>query len=235
MQQPSNLDIKSILAAKNLDHNRKGWERQFAQVRADQVQQELTRPPGRYSPRRLAALLSPAAEPFLETMAQQARRLTVQRFGRTIQLYAPLYISSYCVNRCRYCGYNCTTDIERTRLTIDQALADADVIASEGFRNILLVSGEDRQFVTISYLCELAQKLQGKFASISIEIYPLSQDEYSQVFNAGIDGVALYQETYDRDAYAAYHLAGPKRDYDYRLSSPDRFAGAGMRRIGLGV
>ena len=141
-------------------------------------------------------------------MAQQARQLTLRRFGRTIQLYAPLYVSNVCVNSCRYCGYNCTTAVKRTRLTIEQALADAEAIAREGFRHLLLVSGEDKAYVTLDYLRELAQKLRRQFSSISIEIHPLEQAEYAALFAAGIDGVALYQETYDRDVYADYHEIG---------------------------
>ncbi|MFZ9010700.1 MAG: 2-iminoacetate synthase ThiH [Anaerohalosphaeraceae bacterium] len=228
-------DIQSILSEKQLDINRECWEHALQTVTADRVRRELSNPAGKFSPDRLVTLLSPAAEAFLETMAQQGRDLTVQRFGRTIQLYAPLYVSNVCINSCRYCGYNKTTQIDRTRLTIEQAVSDAAVIAGEGFKHLLLVSGEDRQFITTDYLCALAGKLREQFSSLSIEIYPMSQDEYTQVFNAGIDGVTLYQETYDRDTYADYHVAGPKADYDSRLDAPDRYASAGMRRIGLGV
>jgi 2-iminoacetate synthase len=228
-------EIHTILANRQLDKDRNRWLDMLNSVTVLDVEQELSKQPGHFSLERLIALLSPMAENFLEQMAQQARKLTIQRFGRTIQLYAPLYVSNVCINSCRYCGYNAETPIPRTRLTIEQALADADIIAAEGFRNLLLVSGEDKAFVTTDYLCELAQKLRAKFSSLSIEIYPMSQAEYTTLFAAGIDGVALYQETYDRDIYAEYHLAGPKRDYDSRLDAPDRFASAGMRRIGLGV
>ena len=227
-------NTKTILSQKHLDHNRDCWTESLNNSTAEDVQHQLSIPAGKFSAERLAALISPAAEPYLEQMAQQARQLTIQRFGRTIQLYAPLYVSNVCVNSCQYCGYNQSTDIPRTQLSIEQALADADVIASEGFRHILLVSGEDRQFVTIDYLRQLARKLREKFSSISIEIHPLSRDEYAQLFTAGIEGVALYQETYDRQVYAEYHPAGPKRDYDNRLDAPDRFAAAGMRNLGLG-
>lgn len=228
-------DIQSILAEHTLDDNQGIWQQQLCDVTAEQVERELAQPAGKFSLDRLATLVSPAAVAYLEPMAQQARQLTIQRFGRTIQLYAPLYVSNVCINSCRYCGYNTATKFQRTRLTIDQALADADIIASEGFRHLLLVSGEDKEFVSTDYLCELAAKLSAKFSSLSIEIYPMSQADYTKVFNAGIDGVTLYQETYDRDVYAEYHIAGPKADYDYRLESPDRLAEAGMRRIGLGV
>ncbi len=227
-------NMQSILAEKQLDNNRASWAERLQAITADQVKRELSNPAGKFSLARLVTLLSPAAEPFLETMAQQAHALTIQRFGKTIQLYAPLYVSNVCINSCRYCGYNQTTQIERTRLTIEQAVSDAAVIAGEGFRHLLLVSGEDTKFVSPDYLCELAGKLRQQFSSLSIEIYAMSQDEYAQLFNAGIDGVTLYQETYDRDVYADYHPAGPKADYDSRLDAPDRFASAGMRRIGLG-
>ncbi|MHC4727226.1 MAG: radical SAM protein, partial [Planctomycetota bacterium] len=142
---------------------------------------------------------------------------------------------NYCTNSCYYCGFNKENKSKRTRLTIDQAVAEADIIASEGFRDILLVSSEDRQFISIDYLVELAWKLRGKFASISIEIYQLSSKEYAELFTAGIEGVTLYQETYDRKAYQYYHPSGPKSDYDNRLNTPEHIAAAGMREVGLGV
>ena len=228
-------DIASILKSERLDGDRSIWAERIAQVTARQVRRELDAEAGRYSPERLMTLISPAAREFLEPMAQQAARLTVQRFGRTIQLYAPLYVSNVCVNSCVYCGYNRTTKFQRTQLSIEEALADADVIADEGFRHLLLVSGEDRRFVTMDYLCELARKLRRRFSSLSIEIFPLQESEYRMLYEAGIEGVTLYQETYNRALYANYHPAGPKREYDNRLDAPDRFAAAGMRQIGLGV
>jgi 2-iminoacetate synthase len=204
-------------------------------VTADRVRAALAEPPGRYSLKKLLTLISPAAEDFLEQMAAQGRRLTIQRFGKTIQLYAPLYVSNYCLNSCLYCGFNASHNIARTRLSIDQALAEADIIAAEGFRHILLVSGRDPDFVTTDYLAVLAGKLKEKFSSISVEIYPMDTCDYQKLFNAGIDGVTLYQETYDRNTYAFCHPAGPKSDYDYRLDSLGRAASAGMRRVGVGV
>jgi 2-iminoacetate synthase len=159
----------------------------------------------------------------------------LQRFGRTVRLYAPLYLSSYCVNRCQYCGFNRDNQFERVRLTVEEAVAEAEILAAEGFRDILLVTSEDRRFVTVSYLAELARRLRDKFSFIGAEIYQMTADEYATLFEAGIEGITLYQETYDRTAYAHYHLAGPKADYDRRLRGPDDFAGAGMREIGLGV
>lgn len=187
-----------------------------------------------YSKERLETLLSSDAQNYLEQMAQKARQITRRRFGNTIQLYAPLYVSNFCVNNCPYCAFNCKSKLPRTRLTIEQACKEADILAAEGFRHILIVSGEDKKFVTIAYLVELAQKLREKFSSISIEIYPLSTDEYQQLFAAGIDGIAIYQETYDKTDYVKFHKTGPKSDYDWRLETLSRAAQAGFRSLGLG-
>jgi len=228
-------DIKTILAQKQLDGAADKWIELLDGVGSEDVRAALAAPPGRYRFERLLALISPAAENFLEQMAQQARQLTIQRFGRTIQLYAPLYVSNYCLNSCRYCGYNVQTTCERKRLSVDEAIAEADIIASQGFRHILLVSGEDPEFITVDYLTRLACRLKSKFSSISVEIYPMSRRDYEKLFAAGIDGVALYQETYNRRLYSEYHISGPKSDYDYRLDTHDRTASAGMRRLGLGA
>jgi 2-iminoacetate synthase len=217
--------MNNALETFNLEHLNK--------ITSDDVQRHLSKQPGHFSIDRLFTLISPAATDHLEQMATQARQLTIQRFGRTIQLYAPLYVSNVCINSCLYCGYNCNTKTKRSRLTIDQAVADADVIAAEGFRHILIVAGEDPEYITVEYLCELAAKLKKKFSSISIEIYPMTTEQYKQCFDAGIDGVTLYQETYNKQVYSKYHPAGPKSDYDYRLASHDRTAQAGMRRLGI--
>ncbi len=227
-------EIHQILSEKKLDRHNDELIELLNSVTVDDVKSALREVPGEYSLKRMLTLVSPAAQDCLEEMAQQAATLTVQRFGRTIQLYAPLYVSNYCCNSCLYCGYNTSTKFERTRLTIDQALAEAQVIATEGFRHILLVSGEDSSFVTCDYLNAFAEKLRAKFSSVSIEIQPLTTQDYAKVFQGGIDGVTLYQETYNRDTYSQYHKAGPKSDYDYRLETHDRTASAGMRRLGIG-
>ncbi|MHC4456906.1 MAG: 2-iminoacetate synthase ThiH [Planctomycetota bacterium] len=227
-------DIKTILAQKALDAGEL-WQKRLEKVNGRDVEQALAAPAGNYSLEKLLVVISPAAEGYLEEMAQLAQQLTIQRFGRTIRLYAPLYLSNYCVNSCRYCGFNRDNKSERLRLTIEQAVKEADVIASEGFRDILLVSSEDRKFISIDYLTELAKRLRGTFSSISIEIYQMSTAEYTRLFEAGIEGVTLYQETYNRKAYRYYHPSGPKSDYDNRLSAAAHIAAAGMREIGLGV
>lgn len=234
-QKHPGCDIETILAKKNLNGNGEFWQKRLDQISAKDVEKVLSEPAGSYRFERLLVLISPAAENYLEQMAQIAHQLTIQRFGKTIKLYAPLYLSNYCANSCRYCGFNKDNEFHRTRLTITQALQEAEVIASEGFKDILLVSSEDRKFVSVDYLAKLAKELRGKFSFISVEIYPISIAEYIQLFNAGIDGVTLYQETYNRPSYHYYHPAGPKSDYKNRLGVPGRIAAAGMREIGLGV
>jgi 2-iminoacetate synthase len=234
-QIKSGPDIKTILTQKGLEGDDGKWQKTLSQITSRDVEKALSAQQARYSTERILALISPAAENYLEKMAQIARNLTIQRFGKTIRLYAPLYLSNFCENSCLYCGFNKNNPTERRRLTIEQAVAEADCIASEGFTDILLVSSEDREFITVDYLCALAKKLREKFSSISIEIYPLALGEYRQLFSAGIEAVTLYQETYNRKIYAHFHPAGPKSDYDYRLDTPDRFAQAGMRQIGIGA
>ncbi len=229
------MDIKTQLSQLRLDCSRGYWQNCLDAVNSQDVLAELETPPGRYSIQRLIRLLSPAALDFLEPMAQQAQALTCQRFGKTIALFEPLYVSNVCINSCVYCGFNRTSDLPRTQLTVEQAMTDARAIAEQGFRDILLVSGEDPKFASVEYFCQLARQLRPYFSSISVEIYPMSQPQYQQLLEAGIDGVTVFQETYDRQVYERYHPAGPKRDYDWRLECPDRFASAGMRRIGLGV
>lgn len=229
-------DIKTILSEKHLDTANDKWQCALDKITEDDVLRQLALPPGRYSLDRLITLISPAAEAHLEQMAQAAHQLTIQRFGKTIQMYAPLYVSNYCVNKCAYCGYNTDSKFKRTRLTLDDAVAEADIIAAQGFRHILIVSGRDTDFVTVDYLTELTKRLSQKFSSISVEIYPMSQSQYRSLVAAGIDGVALYQETYDRKTYAAMHQGQtPKSDYDNRLLAHDRSASAGMRRMGIGA
>jgi 2-iminoacetate synthase len=182
----------------------------------------------------LAALLSPAAIPFLELMATRSAAITRQRFGRTIQLYAPLYLSNLCENRCLYCGFSADNRIDRRVLTIAEAEVEAMILLRRGFNHMLLVTGEAPRAVGGEYLEELARRLRRRFAALSIEVQPLSVAEYSRLFRAGITSVAIYQETYDRPTYQKVHLAGPKADYDQRLQTPARAAAAGLREVGIG-
>lgn len=181
------------------------------------------------------ALLSPRGADHLELMAQKAQRLTVQYFGRTIQLFTPLYISNYCSNQCTYCGFNTTNTISRRKLTFDEIEQEARVIAATGMQHLLLLTGESRQATPMEYLTEAVTRLKRYFASVSIEIFPMEEDEYRHLQRAGVDGLTLFQETYDRDTYDKVHLAGKKKDYCFRLAGPERGARAGFRSVNIGA
>ena len=183
----------------------------------------------------LAALLSPAADRHFEVLAARSAAITAMRFGRTTQIYAPLYLSSFCVNRCSYCGFSADNRIERRLLSLEEAESEAMILHRRGFNHILLVSGEAPAKLGVDYLEKLTRRLRDRFASISIEVQPLSTGEYTRLFEAGVTSVAIYQETYDRDVYAQVHLAGKKCDYDYRLDTPARAAAGGMREVGIGA
>ena len=183
----------------------------------------------------LAALLSPAADRHLEAMAKRSADITALRFGRTTQIYAPLYVSSFCTNRCSYCGFSADNKIERRILSLEEAEAEAMILHQRGFNHILLVSGEAPAKLGVDYLEQLALRLRDRFASISIEVQPLSTVEYGRLFAAGVTSVAIYQETYDRDTYNQVHISGQKCDYNFRLSTPARAAVSGMREVGIGA
>ncbi len=181
------------------------------------------------------ALLSPAAEKKLELIARRSHELTLRRFGRTIQMFAPVYLSSECTNSCLYCGFNRNNQIIRRTLSVKEAIAEAKVLHDQGFRHILLVSGESPKHVTLDYLCEVAENLQNFFASISIEIYPMDTDSYKALVASGVDGLTVYQETYNQERYRSVHPAGKKRDFTWRLETPDRGGLASFRRINVGA
>lgn len=179
-------------------------------------------------------LISPAASEEIADMSAVAEKNKKMHFGKTVKLYTPLYISNYCINRCTYCGFNESSKKERKRLTVDELMVEAEAIRAFGIDSILLVSGEDPNFISLDYLKEAAVKLKKRFSYVSIEIYPLSKEGYQDLFKAGVDGLTLYQETYDRSTYDEMHLSGPKADYDFRLESIANGAKAGFRTIGIG-
>ncbi len=187
---------------------------------------------GHYSISDFPVLISPAATPFIEKMAAIAKRITLLRFGKTVKLYAPLYISNECINACTYCGFNANNKIRRVTLTLDEVLKDADVLYKQGFRHILLVSGEDRKKVSVDYLSQIAKVLSKKFVGISIEVYPMDEEDYRKLAKSGVTGIAVYQETYDQRIYKELHK-GPKADFNYRLATPDRAGRAGFRELGI--
>lgn len=199
----------------------------------DDVRRSLTA--AHLSSNDLAALLSPAADSLLQDMASRSAEVTALRFGRTTQIYAPLYLSSFCINRCSYCGFSAGNKIERRILAPDEAEVEAMILHRRGFNHILLVSGEAPARLGVDYLEKLALLLRDRFAAISIEVQPLATEEYGRLFQAGITGVAIYQETYDRSTYEKVHLSGQKRDFDYRLDTPARAAAGSMREVGIGA
>ena len=183
----------------------------------------------------LAALLSPAGDGFLKQIAARSSQITMQRFGKTIQIYAPIYLSNLCTNCCAYCGFSADNRIDRRKLSLEEAESEAMILHNRGFNHILLVSGDAPKAMGVDYFEALALRLRERFASVSIEVQPLEVDEYARLFAAGITSVAVYQETYDRKTYKEIHLAGKKCDYDYRIDIPARAAQAGMREVGIGV
>lgn len=180
-----------------------------------------------------AALISPAAAPRLEDLAQAAHELTVRRFGRAMRLYAPIYLSNECVSGCTYCGFSRANQVTRRTLTIEEADAEAQELARRGFRHILLVAGEQPRIASAGYLERACRTLAPTVPEISIETQVWDTDTYASLVAAGCDGVVVYQETYDREIYRQVHPLGMKRHYAWRLAALDRAAAAGMRRLGL--
>ena len=182
-----------------------------------------------------AALISPSAGSMLETLAVRSQQLTRQRFGKTIRLFAPLYLSNECINNCKYCGFSRDNAILRVTLSVEETLKEARALAEKGFRNILLVAGEHPKFVSSGYMTECVAALHQEIPSISLEVGPMETDEYIPLVRAGADGLVVYQETYDRTVYEAMHTAGPKRNFDWRLETSERAYAAGFRRLGIGA
>jgi len=185
--------------------------------------------------RRFAALLEPNDKEQFEAMAQEARSLTRQNFGRTMRMFAPLYLSNECINNCRYCGFSRDNPILRVTLSVDEVVAEARYLAEHGFRQVLLVAGEHPKFVSEGYLVDCVRALRPLFSSIALELGPMETAEYERLVEAGAEGLVVYQETYDRSVYSEMHTSGPKRDFDWRLDCPERAYAAGFRRIGIGA
>lgn len=207
-------------------------ERFFAQVTDADVERALAKDkPGAMD---FLALLSPRAAGHLEAMARKAHQLTVQYFGRTIQMFIPLYLSNHCTNHCAYCGFNHKNPILRRKLSLAEIETEAQAIAGTGMQHILFLTGEAPHLTPMDYLVEAARLLKRYFASVAIEVYPLEVEEYRQLQQAGVDGMTLFQETYDQEVYKRVHPAGRKRDYHWRLNAPERAAQGGMRVVNIG-
>jgi len=184
---------------------------------------------------RFEQLIAPKSDRELETMAQTSRSLTLQNFGRTMRLFAPLYLSNECINNCRYCGFSRDNPILRVTLDVDEVVAEAQHLARQGFRQILLVAGEHPKFVSRDYLAECVRALAADFSSVSIEVGPMETEDYAPIVDAGTEGLVVYQETYNRENYAEMHTVGPKRDFNFRLDCAERGYAAGFRRLGIGA
>ena len=179
--------------------------------------------------------ISPAAENFLEEMAYKGMCIKKKRFGKTIKLYAPLYISNKCFSSCLYCGFNSSTSINRKTLSFSEIRDEAEKIKESGFDNLLIVSGFAPDEVTIDFLLKTVEILKVFFSYLAVEIFPLDENQYQYLVDAGVDGLVLYQETYNRQNYEKMHPSGKKRDYDFRLNSLSRGGKAGFKDLGLGV
>ena len=177
------------------------------------------------------ALLSPAAEPFLEQMAERARLETQKHFGNTVYLFTPLYIANYCENYCVYCGFNCYNDIRRMKLSMEQIEHEMKVISESGMEEILILTGESRAQSSVEYIGEACKLARKYFRLVGIEIYPVNTDEYRYLHECGVDYVTVFQETYDSDRYEQLHLLGHKRVFPYRFEAQERALMAGMRGI----
>ncbi len=177
------------------------------------------------------ALLSPAAEPFLEQMAQRARLETSKHFGNTVYLFTPLYIANYCENYCVYCGFNCYNHIRRMKLNMEQIEKEMKVIADSGMEEILLLTGESRVQSNVEYIGQAVKLARKYFRMVGLEIYPVNTDEYEYLHECGADYVTVFQETYDTDKYEQLHLLGHKRVWPYRFDAQERALRAGMRGV----
>lgn len=180
-------------------------------------------------------LLSPAAENFLEEMAQKSHRLTVQNFGKIMHLFTPMYIANHCVNKCSYCGFNVSNNIIRKKLTLEEIEQEAKAISKTGLRHILILTGESKKDSPVSYIIDAVKILKKYFDSIAIEIYPLTEEEYSKVVKAGVDSLTIYQEVYNEEIYDRVHIAGPKKNYDFRLNAPERACKARIHSVNIGA
>ena len=182
-----------------------------------------------------ANLISPAAAELLEQLSVHSQKLTQQRFGKVIRLFAPLYLSNECINNCAYCGFSRDNPILRVTLSIEEVLREARALREQGFRNLLLVAGEHPKFVSNNYLRDCVAALHGEIPSVSLEVEPMETEDYRPIVAAGADGLVVYQETYDRKIYDEMHTTGPKKNFDRRLATAERAYAAGFRRLGIGA
>lgn len=190
---------------------------------------------GKHTLEDFKSLISPAASFYLEQMAQLSHAGTQKRFGKTLQMYIPLYLSNECQNICTYCGFSFDNKIPRRTLSDQDILNEARMIKSMGYDHVLLVTGEANKTVGVSYLAHAIKLLRPYFSTISIEVQPLEEEEYKKLLSLGVHAVLIYQETYNRERYAEYHPKGKKSNFSYRLDTPERLGRAGVYKMGIGV
>ncbi len=186
-------------------------------------------------PADFAALISPAAEKHLEAIARRANSETKRCFGRAVQLFTPLYLADFCTNQCLYCGFSARNHLDRHMLSPEEILVEGKAIAATGLSHILLLTGDARKKSPPEYIAAAARALKPLFASIGVEVYSLTTEEYALLAESGVDSMTMFQETYDQDLYSYLHPGGPKRDYHFRLNAPSRAAEGGMRSVGIGA
>jgi 2-iminoacetate synthase len=185
--------------------------------------------------RKFEALLAPRSNAEVERLARESAAITRRYFGRTMRMFAPLYLSNECINSCAYCGFSRENAILRVTLEIEEVAREAAYIVGEGFRSILLVAGEHPKFVSGDYLKRCIRRLSPMVPSLSLEVAPMEVSDYVPLVHAGAEGLVVYQETYHRPTYSEIHLSGPKKNFDWRLDCPERAYEAGFRRIGIGA
>ena len=184
---------------------------------------------------RFAQLIDEETGGPLEDLARRSQQTTRRHFGKTMRLFAPLYVSNECVNNCSYCGFSRDAGIFRTTLTVDQVVTEAKHLHGLGFRNVLLVAGEHPKFVSDGYLQDCLDALKPFIPTLALEVGPMEDDQYSEIVGHGAEGLVVYQETYQRETYTQLHTAGPKKNFDWRLDCPERAYAGGFRRIGIGA
>jgi 2-iminoacetate synthase len=202
---------------------------------AEDVEGALSRPVGKLSLEDFKALISPVAQNYLEPLAALSHARTVERFGYTQQMYAPIYLSNVCSNICTYCGFSANNKIPRKILNDAEIIQELDAVKALGMDHVLFVTGESNLRVGVPYLSHAFELARQKFSSISMEVQPMEQDAYEALIQAGLSSVMVYQETYHRESYAKYHLKGKKKNFDFRVETPDRLGRAGIKKIGLGA
>lgn len=190
---------------------------------------------GRTDLERFAGLLAPKTDAELEALCGESQRLTQQRFGKVIRFFAPLYLSNECVNNCKYCGFSRDNPILRVTLTVDEVVQEAKALKEQGFRHLLLVSGEHPKFASNNYIADCVEALRFEIPSLSLEVGPMEAEDYRTMVEAGAETLVVYQETYDREVYADVHTAGPKKHFDWRLDTAERAYESGFRRLGIGA